>query len=130
MVEAFSFDTTPRYVIRDRYGIYGSEFRRSVHSLGIEQVITAYRSPWQNPYVERAIGSIRRDCVDHILVVNERHLRKMLRSYLAYYHGSRTHLGLAGECPNSREIEPVERGSVVALPVLGGLHHRYTRRAA
>ena len=130
MVEAFPFDTTPRYVIRDRDGIYGSEFRRRVQSLGIEQVITAYRSPWQNPYVERAIGSIRRDCVDHILVVNERHLRKMLRSYLAFYHDSRTHLGLAGDNPKPRGIESEERGSVVALPVLGGLHHRYTRRAA
>ncbi len=130
MVEAFPFDTTPQYVIRDRDSIYGSEFRRRVQSLGIEQVITAYRSPWQNPYVERVIGSIRRDCVDHMIVVNERHLRRILRSYLAYYHDSRTHLGLAGDCPKPREVEPTERGNIVALPVLGGLHHRYTRRAA
>jgi len=130
MVEAFPFDTTPRYVIRDRDGIYGSEFRRRVHSLGIEQVVTAYRSPWQNPYVERVIGSIRRDCVNHMIVVNERHLRRILRNYLAYYHDSRTHLGLAGDSPKHREAEPPERGSIVALPVLGGLHHRYTRRAA
>ena len=98
--------------------------------MGIEQVVTAYRSPWQNPYVEQVISSIRRDCVDHMIVVKERHLRSILRSYLAYYHDSLTHLGLAGECPKSREIGPVERGSFVALPVLGGLHHRYTRRAA
>ena len=130
MVEAFPFDTTPRYVIRDRDGIYGSDFRRRVHSLGIEQVITAYRSPWQNPYVERVIGSIRRDCVDHMIVVNERHLRKILRGYLAYYHDSRTHLGLAGNSPKPREVEYRECGNVVALPVLGGLHHRYARRAA
>ena len=130
VVEAFPFDTSPRYVIRDRDGIYGSEFRKRVQSMGIEQVITAYRSPWQNPYVERVIGSIRRDCVDHMIVVNQDHLRKILRSYLAYYHDSRTHLGLAGDCPKPREVEPVKRGSVVALPVLGGLHHRYTRRAA
>ena len=130
MVESFPFDTTPRYVIRDRDSVFGYEFRRRVQSLGIEQVITAYRSPWQNPYVERVIGSIRRDCVDHMIVVNERHLRKILRGYLAYYHDSRTHLGLAGDSPKHREVEPPERGSIVALPVLGGLHHRYTRRAA
>ena len=130
VVEAFPFDTTPRYVIRDRDSIYGFEFRRRVQSLGIEQVVTAYRSPWQNPYVERLIGSIRRDCIDHILVVNEQHLRKILRNYLAYYHDSRTHQGLAGDCPKPREVEPAESGCVVAMPVLGGLHHRYTRRAA
>ncbi len=124
------FDTTPRYVIRDRDGIYGSEFRLRVQSRGIEQVISTYRSPWRNPYVEGVIGSIRQDCVDNMIVVNERHLRKILRGYPAYYHDSRTHLGLAGDCPKPREAEPAERGNVVALPVLGGLHHRYTRRAA
>ena len=130
MVEAFPFDTTPRYVIRDRDGIYGCEFRLRVQSMGIEQVITAYRSPWQNPCVERVIGSIRQDCVEHMIVVNERHLRKILRGYLTYYHEFRTHLGLAGDCPKHREAEPTERGNVLALPLLGGLHHRYTRRAA
>ena len=129
MVEAFPFDTTRRYVIRDRDGIYGSGFRLRVQSMGIEQVITAYRSPWQNPCIERVIGSIRRDCVDYMIVVNGRHLRKVLRNYPVYYHDSRTHLGLAGDCPKSRAAEPAERGNVVVLPLLGGLHHRYTRRA-
>ena len=84
VVEAFPFDSSLRYVIRDRDGVYGSKFRLCVQSMGIEQVITAYRSPWQNPYVERVIGSIRRDCVDHMIVVNECQLRKILRSYLVY----------------------------------------------
>ncbi len=92
--------------------------------------VIAPRSPWQNPYVERVIGSIRRDCIDHVIVLNERHLRRILRSYLDYYHTCRTHLSLNKDRPDPRPIEPVEAGKIVAFPRVGGLHHRYTRLAA
>jgi transposase InsO family protein len=130
LVEAFPWDTVPRYLIRDRDGIYGRDFTRRVNALGIKQVLTAPHSPWQNPYVERAIGSIRRECLDHVVVFNEKHLRKVLRSYLRYYHASRTHLALGKDSPDSRPVEPPARGRVFASPEVGGLHHRYTRQAA
>ena len=130
MVEAFPYDTSPRYVLRDRDKIYGSEFRRRVDGMGIEQVCTAPRSPWQNPYVERIIGSIRRECLDHLIILNATHLHRILRSYLAYYHGCRTHLSLDKDAPERRAKESPEMGKVNAIPMVGGLHHRYTRRAA
>ena len=92
VVEAFPEDTAPKYIIRDRDGIYGAYFKRRVESLGIEEILTAPRSPWQNPYVERLVGSIRRECLDHVIVLNEHHLRRILTAYFAYYHRSRTHL--------------------------------------
>jgi transposase InsO family protein len=129
--EAFPWDcTAPRFLLRDRDCIYGQEFVRVVDAMGIEQVRIAARSPWQNPYAERLIGSIRRECLDHVIVISEDHLRWLLRSYLAYYHGSRTHLSLAKDAPEPREIEPPESGEIVEFPVVGGLHHRYARRAA
>lgn len=130
LVEAFPWDTAPRFLLRDRDAIYGPEFLRSVRTLGIEDVRTSPRSPWQNPYVERLIGSIRRECLDHVVIVNENHLQHVLREYLGYYSEARTHLGLGKDCPETRAIEPPEAGHVVALPRIGGLHHRYTRRAA
>jgi transposase InsO family protein len=130
LVEAFPWDTLPRYLIRDRDGIYGQDFTRCVNALGIKQVLIAPRSPWQNPYVERVIGSIRRECLDHVVVFNENHLRRVLKFYLRYYHVSRTHLALGKDAPDSRSVEPPTRGKVVAIPEVGGLHHRYTRRAA
>ena len=130
MVEAFPFDTPPRYLLRDRDAKYDAKFRARVRSLGIEEVLTAPRSPWQNPYVERLIGSIRRESLSHLIIFNERHLKRVLRSYFAYYHGARTHLGLAKQCPQPREVQPPERGKVIAFPHLGGLHHEYLRRAA
>jgi transposase InsO family protein len=130
LVEAFPWDTVPRYLIRDRDGIYGQDFTRYVHALGIKQVLIAPRSPWQNPYVERVIGSVRRECLDHVVVFNEDHLRRVLKSYLRYYHVSRTHLAVGKDAPDSRSVEPPTRGKVVAFPEVGGLHHRYTRRAA
>jgi putative transposase len=93
-------------------------------------VLTAARSPWQNPYVERLIGSIRRDCLDHIIVVNERHLRRILRSYFQYYHRSLCHLSLDGDAPESRPVQRPAMGCVVELPEVSGLHHRYVREAA
>jgi transposase InsO family protein len=130
LIEAFPWDTTPRYLIRDRDGIYGRDFTRRVNALGVKQVLIAPRSPWQNPYVERVIGSIRRECLDHMIVFNESHLLKILRGYLGYYHVSRTHLSLGKDAPEPRDVQPPELGRVVESPEVGGLHHRYSRRAA
>jgi transposase InsO family protein len=130
LVNAFPYDSAPRYVIRDRDKIYGADFARRVRAMGIEQVLTAPRSPWQNPYCERVIGTLRRDCLDHVIVVGEQHLRRILRKYLEYYHGSRTHLALGKDTPDLRQRESADGGKVIALPMVGGLHHRYTRRAA
>ncbi len=95
VIEAFPFDTAPSFILRDRDSIYGGIFRRRVAGMCIREVMIAPRSPWQNPYVERVIGSVRRECLDHAIILNERHLRRILRRYLEYYHGSRTHLPLA-----------------------------------
>ncbi len=130
IIEAFPWDTAPRYLLRDRDGKYGQDFISRVRSMGIEEVKTAPRSPWQNCYVERLIGSIRRDCLDHVIVINEQYLRRILEEYFLYYHHSRTHLSLDKDCPERREVEPPQMGKVIALPQVGGLHHRYTRRAA
>ena len=129
IVEAFPFDTAPRYLMRDRDSIYRERFRTRVKSLGIEEVISAPRSPWQNPYVERIIGSIRRECLNHVIILNERHLRKVLKSYASYYHGARTHLSLDKQCPVPRSIDSPDQGKVVAIPHVGGLHHEYRRAA-
>ncbi len=130
LVEAFPDDSAPRYILRDRDGIYGGEFRRRVTGMRIVEVLTAPRSPWQNPFVERVIGTIRRELLDHVIVLNEGHLRRRLRSYLRYYHSSRRHLALEKDAPEPRAVEPPEQGRVVALSQVGGLHHRYIRRAA
>ena len=98
--------------------------------MGIEEVVTAPRSPWQNPYVERLIGSIRRECLDHVIVWNETSPRRILRSYFHYYQTSRTHLALAKDTPVSRGVDRPENGRIVAIAQVGGLHHRYERRAA
>ena len=98
-------------------------------SLGIEEVLTAPRSPWQNPYVERLIGSIRRECLNHVIVFNDRHLKRLLHSYFAYYHTLRTHLALDQQCPHPRLIERQDRGRIIAFPHVDGLHHEYRRVA-
>lgn len=108
LVEAFPFDLAPRYLLRDRDSIYGEQFQNRVKSLGIEEVLTAPRSPWQNPYVERIIGSMRRECLNHMIIFNERHLRRQLRYYSTYYHQARTHLSLDKQSPLPRSIEPPE----------------------
>jgi len=130
IVEAFPDDRAPRYLIRDRDGIYGRVFTLRVEGMGIEQVPIAARSPWQNCFVERMIGSIRRDCLDHVIIINDWHLRRILKSYFRYYHKSRTHLALEKDAPESREIQGRELGRIVQLPEVGGLHHRYERRVA
>jgi putative transposase len=129
IIEAFPCDSAPRFLIRDRDGIYGDYFRQHVKRMGIEEVIIAYRSPWQNPFVERLIGSIRRECLDHVIVFNEAHLIRVLTAYFEYYHQSRTHLSLEGNAPEQRHVEPPELGKVIAIPQVGGLHYRYTRAA-
>ena len=98
--------------------------------MGIEEVLTAPRSPWQNPFVERLIGSIRRECLDHVIIFNERHLRHVLSSYFQYHHRTGTHLSLHKDCPQPRPIQPPFAGKIIAFPEVGGLHHRYDRRAA
>jgi transposase InsO family protein len=130
VVQAFPGDSASRYLLRDRDCIYGKCFRHRVKNLGIEEVLTAARSPWQNPYVERMIGSIRRECLAYVIVLNEQHLRRVLRSYLEYYHRSRCHLSLDGDTPESRPVQGPEKGLVVELHEVGGLHHRYVRKAA
>jgi len=129
LVEAFPFDTSPSYVMRDRDSIYSKQFRTRVKSLGIEEVISAPRSPWQNPYVERIIGSIRRECLNHVIIFNERHLRQVLKSYARYYHEARTHLYLDKQSPVPRSIQQPDQGTVVAFTHVGGLHHEYRRAA-
>ena len=104
--------------------------RRSVKNTGSKELRNAPRSPWENPFVERIIGSIRRECLDHIIVFNERHLRRVLADYFDYYHRARTHLSLAKDAPDARAVELPESGAIRAIPQVGGLHHRYTRRAA
>jgi transposase InsO family protein len=130
VIEAFPNDTAPRWLLRDRDAIYGDVFRRRVAGMGIEEVITGPSSPWQNPYAERLIGSIRRECLDHVIVLGGRHLRRLLTTYLSYYHGSRTHLALAKDAPTPRCLYAPEEGRVIAFTEVGGLHHRYERRAA
>ncbi len=115
VTEAFPWDTAPRYLLRDRDSSYGADFGRRVDAMGITQVVTAPRSPWQNPYVERVIGSIRREFLDHVVIFNERHLRRILPSYVDYYHRTRTHLSLDKDCPVSRPIQPPRIGRVTAV---------------
>jgi putative transposase len=130
IVEAFPWEEAPRYLLRDRDGVYGRHLRNRVRGMGIEEVIAAPQSPWQNSYAERLIGSIRRECLDHVIVLNEYHLRRVLRSYFSYYHDWRTHLSLNMDRPEPREIQRAEAGEVVQVPEVGGLHHHYERRAA
>jgi len=126
--EAFPGDgTEPRYLLRDRDGAYGEAFRRVVRATGILEILTAPQSPWQNPYAERVIGSIRRECLDHLIILGENHLRGILREYVRYYNKSRPHLSLERNAPVPRSVEPSALGAVVAVPQVGGLHHLYTR---
>ncbi len=130
LLEAFPWDSAPRYLLRDRDSIYGEAFNDAVKSLGIREILTAPQSPWQNPYVERFIGSIRRDCLDYIIIISRSGLYRILKDYSEYYERSRTHLSLEKDAPISRPVEPHSTGNVVEIPVVGGLHHRYQRRAA
>ena len=128
--EAFPWDKTPRYLLRDRDRIFGHEFVEQVKAMGIKQVLSAPRSPWQRAYIERLIGSIRRECVDHMIVFGERSLHRALTAYASYYHDWRTHLALGKDAPQPRRIQPSAEGNVVEIREVGGLHHHYERRAA
>jgi len=130
VVNAFPFATAPHYLLRDRDGIYGAEFSGRVAALGIKERMTAPHTPWQNPYAERLIGTIRRECLDQVIVLGERHLRAVLTDYLDYYHRSRPHRSLSQDRPDPRPVMPADQGSVVEFPQVGCLHHLYTRRAA
>jgi len=130
IVDAFPDDSALSYLLRDRDAVYGHVFRQRVQGLGVGEVLTAPHSPWQNPFAERLIGSIRRECLNHVLVLGERHLRRTLARYFAYYHRARTHLSLDKDAPHGRPIESPELGTIIPIPEVGGLHHRYVRRAA
>lgn len=126
ITQAFSKDRTIVHLIRDNDGAYGATFRRAIRDLGIRNRPTRPYSPWQNGYVERVIGSIKRECLDHLIIVNAAHLRRVLSAYADYYNNDRTHLGLKKDPPNSRPIETT--GRIVSRPILGGIHHRYHRK--
>jgi putative transposase len=128
--EAFTWDSAPKYLLRDRDRIFGAEFTKQVEYLGIQEMLSAPRSPWQRAYIERVIGSIRRECLDHVIVYNEASLYRQMKSFVEYYHETRTHLSLQKDAPMSRPVQPPDSGRVIALPQVGGLHHRYERRAA
>jgi transposase InsO family protein len=129
IVNAFPEDTSPKYMIRDRDAIYGEYFRQRIKNLGIKEVIIAPCSPWQNSYVERVIGTVRRECLDHVIIFSEDHLRSVLSEYFGYYHQVRTHQALDGNSPNPRDVEGPAKGKVISIPKVGGLHHHYRRVA-
>jgi len=130
LVEAFPFDTAPRYLIRDGDGVYGLRVTRRIESLGIDEVVTAPASPWQNAYVERLIGTLRRELLDHVIIFNERHLKKLLSSYLDYYHPWRTHRSLDQDAPDGRLVREADPSNVLEFPAVHGLHHFYLPKAA
>ena len=130
LIEACGPEDSPRYLTRDRDQIYGERFSRQAKMLDIRETVIAPRSPWQNAYAERVIGSIRRECLDHIVVIGERHLRGILSNYVDYDNETRTHLALAKDAPEPRSAQASSQGRVVEVPRVGGLHHEYRRRAA
>ena len=128
IIEAFADRAPARYLIRDRDSVYGNQVHDRLQSLLIEEVITAAQSPWQNAYAERLIGSIRRECKNHLVVLSARHLKRVLASYFRYYHRSRVHLALGKQCPIERAV--LSNGPIIEVAEVGGLHHRYERLAA
>lgn len=132
IVQAFPWDTAPRYLLRDRDSIYGEVFRGRLKGMGVREVLISPQSPWQNPFVERLVGSLRRECLDHVIIFSENHLRRLLREYINYYHHDRTHYSLDKDTPFHRPIapKPSDDARIVAVPRLGGLHHRYEWRDA
>jgi transposase InsO family protein len=125
IVEAFPWGTAPTYLLRDNDRAYGQAFTRRLRTMGIRDRPISPRSPWQNAYVERLIGTLRRECLDHVLIYGERHLRRVLTLYSLYYNETRTHLGLGKDAPLGRHID--RSGTIVTTPILSGLHHRYGR---
>ena len=129
IVQAFPYDTAPKYLIRDRDSIYGKHFQNRIKNMDINEVIISYRSPWQSPYVVRIIGSIRRECLDHVIVLNEKHLRNVMKEYSEYYNRIRPHLSLYRNSPIPRNISTDKDGGVTGTEILGDLHHSYSRAA-
>jgi hypothetical protein len=129
IVNAFPEDTAPKYLIRDCDAMHGQYFRQRIKNPGIKEVITAPRSHWQNSYVERVIGTVRRECLDHVIIFSEDHLRKTLWEYFEYYHQVRTHQSLDGNSPIPRYVERPSKEKVISIPKMGGLHHQYRRVA-
>ncbi len=130
LTEAFAFGHPPRYLLRDRDQVYGLAFQARVLALGLQDKLIAPRSPWQNPFVERLIGSVRRECLDHVIVLNAKHLHRLLTDYFDYYHRHRPHRALQQDCPDPRALEPPAQGKIIAFPLVQGRHHRYARQAA
>ena len=129
LVEAFPWESAPKYPLRDRDAVHGDGIQRRVTSLGMEQVLTAPRSPWQSTYAERQIGSIRREYLDHVIVLSEDHLRRLLASPFHHNHRWYTYLSPNMDCPDTRPVQPLAQGSVAVFPEVGGLHHHYKRVA-
>ncbi len=129
LLEAGGLDECPRHLIRDHDQVYGERFSRQARMLDIREAVIAPRSPWQNAYAERVIGSIRRECLDHVVIVRERQLLRILSKYADYYNRTRTHLSPAKDAPESRSVQPPSQGRVMQVPRVGGLHHEYLRRA-
>jgi putative transposase len=130
IVEAFAWDSAPKYLVRDRDAIYGSWFQQRVTHLGIDQILAAPQSPWQIAHAERVLGSIRRVCLDHVIVLSADHCRHVLARYFQCYHRWRTPLSLAMDTPDTRPVQRSDQGTIVAVPEVGGLHHHYERGAA
>jgi putative transposase len=128
--EAFAFGEAPKYLLHDNGSVFSKDFRKKLARLGIKSVRTAYRSPWQNPYVERVIGTLRRECLDHMILLNEKHLRRVLDEFVEeYYNPVRPHLSLERNAPIPRKSDPPSNGRIISTPILHGLHHRYHRVA-
>lgn len=130
IVNAFPYDTAPKCLLRERDSIYGSVFVQRVKGMGIEQKPITPRSPWQNPCVERLVGSIRRECLNRVIVLHERQLRQILESYYEYYHRGRPHRSLSHDSLIPQPLESPECGKAIEMPQVGGLHHHYLRQAA
>ena len=130
IIQAFPDGGEPRYLLRDRDRIYGEELQERIQAIGIKEILTAPQSPWQNPFCERLIGSIRRECLNHVVILGESHLRIILGRYLHYYHKYRTHLSLEKDAPEPRPIQAANLGEIFEIPEVSGLQHHYERRAA
>lgn len=130
LTEAFPYRNPPRYLLPDRDRVYGLAFQARALALGLNERPIAPGSPWQNPFAERLIGSIRRECLDPVIVLNAHHLRRLLADYADYHHRHRPHRSLGPDCPEPRAVQPPDRGRIIAWPLHRGLHHRYARQAA
>ncbi|WP_405236981.1 integrase core domain-containing protein [Lentisalinibacter orientalis] len=130
VIEAIGLDEAAKYLVRDQDGKFGEKFSRQVASAGLTEVLTAPASPWQNAYAERVIGTIRRECLDHMIILGEQHLRRTVKRYAAYYNGVRTHLSLEKDSPQGRLVQLPGEGAIRSRPHFGGLHHEYLRQAA